>query len=103
MKGKMKEKMKRDRGEQFFFFRKMFQDPHTRQMKWLNMFRKKKKKLSDELFIHFSFECSESERVFNYLHDSNSNFRAGRIHSECVFRCTVRDFYAECSLICMCT
>ena len=31
MKGKMKDKMKRDSGE-FFFFEKMFQDPQTRQM-----------------------------------------------------------------------
>ena len=32
---------------------------------------------SDELFLHFFFESSESDRVFNYLHDSNSIFRAG--------------------------
>ena len=44
------------------------------------MFRKKS--LSDELFLHFFFESSESDRVFNYLHDSNSIFRAGRIKSE---------------------
>ena len=35
------------------------------------------KSLSDELFLHFSFESSESDRVFNYLHDSKSIFRAG--------------------------
>ena len=33
-----------------------------------------KKILSDELFLHFSFESSGSDRVFNYLHDSNSIF-----------------------------
>ena len=30
----------------------------------------------------FSVESSESDRVFNYLHDSNSIFRVGRIKSE---------------------
>ena len=38
---------------------------------------------------HVSFESSESYRVFNYLHDSNSIFRAGGIKSEGVFGCTV--------------
>ena len=37
----------------------------------------------------FFFESSESDRVFNYLHDSNSIFRARGIKSEWVFRCTV--------------
>ena len=32
----------------------------------------------------FSFECSESYRVSNYLHDSNSIFRPARINSEWV-------------------
>ena len=41
-----------------------------------------KKSLSDELFLHFFFESSESDRVFNYLHDSNSIFRAAGIDSE---------------------
>ena len=52
------------------------------------MFRNKS--LSDELFLHFSFESSESDRVFDYLHDSNSIFRAGRIKSVNVFGRTVR-------------
>ena len=30
--------------------------------------------LSDELFLHFSFESSEFDRVFNYLHDSEFYF-----------------------------
>ena len=51
------------------------------------MFRKQS--LSDELFLHFFFESSEFDRVFNYLHDSNSNFRAGRIKSENFFGRTV--------------
>ena len=37
----------------------------------------------------FFFESSESGRVFNYLHDSNSIFRVGGIDSEWVFRRTV--------------
>ena len=47
------------------------------------MFRKKKKKTpSDDLFLHFFFESSESDHVFNYLHDSNSIFRARGINAE---------------------
>ena len=34
----------------------------------------KKKTLSDELFLFFFFQSSESYRVFNYVHDSNSFF-----------------------------
>ena len=50
------------------------------------MFRKKKKKnLSDELFLPFFIESSESDRFFNYLHDSNSIFRERGINSEWVF------------------
>ena len=48
----MKEKMKRDRDEKFFFL-KMFENPQT-------MFRKKS--LSDELFLHFFCKSSESGR-----------------------------------------
>ena len=55
------------------------------------MFRKKKKNLSDELFLHFFFECSESDRVLNYLHDSKSIFRVGRIKSEGVSARTVHE------------
>ena len=92
MKGKMKEKMKRDRDERederkMIFHQKMFQDPQTRQMNKPKMFRKKS--LSDELFLHFFFEGSESDRVFNYLHDSNSIFRAAGINSEIFFGRTV--------------
>ena len=36
-----------------------------------------KKSFSDELFLHFFFESSESDRVFNHLLDSNSISRAG--------------------------
>ena len=74
------------------FFQQMFQDPQTRQMNEPNMFRKKKKKqnFSDELFLHFFFESSESDRFFNYLHDSNWIFRVRGINSENVPGCTVR-------------
>ena len=41
-----------------------------------------KKSLSDELSFHFFLESSESDRVFNCLHDSNSIFRARGINSE---------------------
>ena len=51
------------------------------------MFRKKSP--SDELFLHFFFESSESDRVFIYLHDSNSIFRAWGINSESVSARTV--------------
>ena len=57
------------------------------------MFRKKKN-LSDKLFLHFSFESSESDRVFNYLHDSNSIFRAWGIKSENFFGCTVSGLFS---------
>ena len=51
-----------------------------------------KKSLSDELFFCFFFDCSESYRVFNCLHDSNLIFRGGRIKSEGFFGCTVCKF-----------
>ena len=50
---------------------------------------KKKKSPSDELFLHFFCKSSESGRFFNYLHDSNSIFRAAGINSEGVFGRTV--------------
>ena len=40
------------------------------------------KPLSDELFLECFFESSEPDRVFIYLHDSNSIFRAAGIVSE---------------------
>ena len=85
--------MKRDEREGFFFFfEKCLRT--LKPVRWvsLEVFRKKKKKnLSDELCLYFSFESSESYRVFfNYLHDSHSIFRAAGINSEEVFRCTVK-------------
>ena len=50
------------------------------------MFEKKKKKRSDEFFLDFSIESSESYRFSNNLQDSNSNFRARGINSENIFR-----------------
>ena len=51
------------------------------------MFRKKSP--SDESFLHFFCKSSESDRVFNHLHDSNSIFRARGINSEWVSGGTV--------------
>ena len=50
-------------------------------MNQLKMFRKEKNPFG-RIIPPFFFESSESGRVFNYLHDSNSIFRAGRINSE---------------------
>ena len=58
----------------------MFEDAQNSQMNKLKMFRKKS--LSDELFLHFFFESSESDRVFSSLHYSNSIFGPGGIESE---------------------
>ena len=57
------------------------------------MFRKKIP--SDDLFLHFFFESSESDRVFNFLHDSNSIFRARGINSEWVPGCAALNFPRE--------
>ena len=43
----------------------------------------------------FFFESSESDCVFNYLHDSNSIFRVGGIKSENVFGRTVKVCYRD--------
>ena len=48
-----------------------------------------KKILFGRITPPFFFESSESDRVFNYLHASNSIFRAGRINSEIFFGGTV--------------
>ena len=80
MKGKMKEKW-RDRGEKenVFFEKKCFRTLKTRQVNSPNMFRKIP---FGRIILPFFFESSESDRVFNYSHDSNSIFRAGGINSE---------------------
>ena len=75
MKGRMKEKMKRREKKEkmnFFFEKEKFQNPQTRQMNEPK--NVSKKSFSDELFLHFSFESTESDSIFNYLHDSNSFF-----------------------------
>ena len=71
----MKEKM-------FIFSKKMFEDPQTRQMIEPKMFRKN---CFGRIIPPFFFESSEYYRLFNYVHDSNSNFRARRINSEIFF------------------
>ena len=73
-----------------FFFWKMFENPQTRKMKKPTCFEKKF--TVGRIIPPFSFESSESDSVFNHLHDWNSIFRARRINSEWVFRCTVQDF-----------
>ena len=65
----------------------MFQDPQTRQMNQPKMFRKKI--LFRRIIPPFFFESSESDRFFNYLHDSNSIFWAQGIKSELFFGRTV--------------
>ena len=69
-------------------FPKMLQDPQTRQVNEPKMFRKKKSP-SDELFLHFSSKVQNLTVFFNYLHDSNSIFRARGINSEWVSGGTV--------------
>ena len=54
-----------------------------------NVSKKKNPRRTNYSFFFF-FESSESDRVFNYKHDSNSIFRAGRINSEWVRARTVR-------------
>ena len=57
-----------------FFFENVSEPSNPPDEKAQNV---SKKSFSDELFPDLSFESSESYRVFNYLHDSNSFFRAG--------------------------
>ena len=52
------------------------------------MFRKKKKNVG-RIIPPFFYESSESDRVFNYFHDSNSIFRARGINSEWIRARTV--------------
>ena len=68
--------MKRERNERkdVFFFENVSEPPNPPDELAQNV---SKKILSDELFLHFFFESLEFYRVFNYLHDSNSMFRAG--------------------------
>ena len=62
--------MKRDERKDDFL-RKMFETPQICQMNKVKMFRKIP---FGRIKSYFSFESSESYRVFNYLHDSNSIF-----------------------------
>ena len=78
--------MKEERKDKICFSKKMFEDPQTRQMKKPKMFRKI---FFGRIIPPFFFESSESDRVFNYLHDSNSIFRARGNNSECVSGCMV--------------
>ena len=71
------EKMRRDRDERnmFFFFLKSVSEPSNPPDE-LAQNVSKKKSPSDELFLLVFFESAECDRVFIYLHDSNSIFRA---------------------------
>ena len=60
-----------------FFFSKNVQNPQSSQMNQLKILEKSLWKNYSSCF----FESSESDRFFNYLHDSNSIFRAGRIRA----------------------
>ena len=63
--------------ENLYFQKKSFRTPQTRQ----NEIAQKKLPVGRIIPPFFS-ESSESDRVFNYLHDSNSIFRAAGIKSE---------------------
>ena len=67
---------KKKRTEKRCFRWKMSQTSKIPKTNKLIMFRKKKKKTFGRI------KSSESTHVFNYLHDSNSNFRPAGIYSE---------------------
>ena len=86
----MKEKMERDRDERKDdFLRKNVSEPSNPSDESAQNVPKKNS-LPDELFLCFYFESSESYRVFNDLHDSDSILRAAGINSERFFGRTVR-------------
>ena len=66
MKEKRRDTMKKKREDEKenYFFKKSFKT--LKPARWI----------SPKMFPPFFFECSESNRVFNYLHNSNSIFRA---------------------------
>ena len=76
MKGKMKEKMKREikMKETGFFVKNVSRPSNPPDELAQNV---SKKIPFGRIIPSFFFESSESYRVFNYLHDSNSIFRAG--------------------------
>ena len=79
-KSKTREETRRREREMKDFFLKKF-SRRSNSPDELAQNVSKKKNLSDELFLHFFFESSESDRGFNYVHDSNSICRAGGIKS----------------------
>ena len=88
MKGKMKDKRREDQDEREQkrderkddFVEKCLRNPNPPDELPQNV--PKKIPVGRIIFQFFSLECSESDRVFNYLHDSNSIFRAAGINSE---------------------
>ena len=80
MKMKREMKMKRD-GKTKFFPKKCLRTLEPARSISPKCFEKKKIHFG-RVIPPFFFESSESDRVFNYLHDSNSIFRAAGINSE---------------------
>ena len=80
--------MKRnERKDVFFFFqKKCFKT--LKSARWISSKCFEKIPLG-RIIPPFFFESSEADRVINYLHDSNSIFRAAGINSEIVFGRTV--------------
>ena len=72
--------MKRDERKYYFFFEKCLRTPKSARCISSKCFETKSR--SDDVFPNFSFEGSESYRVFDYLHDSNTIFLAARINTE---------------------
>ena len=83
--------MKSDQDEKrWIFFQKNVSGPSNPPDELTQHVSKKKKKPFGRIIFPFFFESSESDRFFNYLHDSNSIFRVGRINSENISARTVR-------------
>ena len=81
MKGKMKEKMKRvnDERKKDFFVKSVSEPSNPPDELAQNV---SKQIPLGRIIPPFFFDSSESDRVFIYLHDSNSIFRARGINSE---------------------
>ena len=79
--------MRHDEREKFFFFLNVSGPSNPPDELAQNV--SKKKIPVGRIIPPFFFESSESDRVFNYLHDSNSIFRAAGISTEWVSGGTV--------------
>ena len=84
--------MKRDKDERkddIFFVKNVSEHPNPPDELAQNV--SKKKNPFGRILPPFFFESSESDGFFNYLHDSNSIFRVGRINSENISARTVTE------------